>query len=248
MASTIPTLPMPTTTPKPTPATTDIDALLQRYLTLLDEYTLLRSRLSALHASVYQHLAKANFSAERGIRYGQDYYDERMSASRRLGVSVSGSGDRSGGAAFQLVRSEATQTEAEAGASGEGGTAGEEEEGKATGGEGGRAVGGSDDFDSDDGDGEDPHRKTPKKKANDPLRWFGILTPLSLRQAQAVSIESVEGVIPRLAAVSSEMAGIELEVRRARKRRAKASAAAEKERMNHQGGQTETPGVREVPL
>jgi coiled-coil domain-containing protein 115 len=242
MASTL-----PTPTPPPTPATTDIDALLQRYLTLLDEYTLLRCRLSALHISVYQHLAKANFSAERGIRYGQDYYDERMSASRRLGVSVSGSGDGSGGVTFQVVRSEASQTEAETGVSGEGEAVGEEE-GKATREEGGEVVSGSDDFDSDDGNGEDLHWQQPKKKANDPLRWFGILTPLSLRQAQAVSIESVEGVIPRLAAVSSEMAGIELEVRRARKRRAKANAAAEKERMNHQEGQTETPGVREFPL
>ena len=51
-----------------------IDALLERYLSLLDEYTTLRAQLARLQTSMFQHLARANFSAERGLRYGPDFY------------------------------------------------------------------------------------------------------------------------------------------------------------------------------
>jgi len=72
---------------------------------------------------------------------------------------------------------------------------------------------------------DDDVKRKPKPKPADPLRWFGILTPLPLRQAQSNAIRVVEEVIPRLATLSAEMAEVELEVRRARKRRAKAEKA-----------------------
>ncbi|KAI1485341.1 hypothetical protein F5X96DRAFT_349226 [Biscogniauxia mediterranea] len=65
-----------------------IDALLERYLHLLHEYTSLREQLSALQAGMYQDIARANFAAERGLRFGRDHYDERMQASRRLSISL----------------------------------------------------------------------------------------------------------------------------------------------------------------
>ncbi|RDW59581.1 hypothetical protein BP6252_12668 [Coleophoma cylindrospora] len=89
----------------------EIDGLLARYLHLLDVYTQLKQDLSTLQASVgrsqrrrcmatsrtnlvvqvHQHLARANFSAERGIRYGQDLYDERMQASRLCSITPTAS-------------------------------------------------------------------------------------------------------------------------------------------------------------
>lgn len=68
-----------------------IDALLEQYLDLLDQYTTLRTELNNIQASVYQHISRANFSAERGIRYGKDFYDERMQASTILEISASSS-------------------------------------------------------------------------------------------------------------------------------------------------------------
>lgn len=90
----------------------EIDSLLGRYLDLLHVYTQLRQDLATVQASVrqfcsccvnrtccpnlvlqvYQHLARANFSAERGIRYGQDLYDERMQASRLCSIATNASG------------------------------------------------------------------------------------------------------------------------------------------------------------
>ncbi|KAK4040884.1 hypothetical protein C8A01DRAFT_35056 [Parachaetomium inaequale] len=244
--------------PRPQPQTEQIDALLQHYLALLDEYTTLRAYLTALQTALFQDLARANFSAERGVRhYGRDYYDERMQAGRRVRV-ISSMGEGGG------------EAEGEAEGEGEGGGGlpvftvgvypppGQGGQGQGIGGEekekpdseGGEAVDG--DGDGDDGHEDEKHPEQegpaapdddaddadedvkkipnpkPKPKSADPLRWFGILTPLPLRQAQGHAIKAVEDIIPRLATLNAEMAGVELEVRRARKRRAKVERAEEK--------------------
>ncbi|OAQ99143.1 hypothetical protein LLEC1_05843 [Akanthomyces lecanii] len=66
-----------------------IDELLERYLVLVDEYTTLRAALAAAQQRMFQALARANFTADRGVRrFGQDQYDERMQASRRVAIST----------------------------------------------------------------------------------------------------------------------------------------------------------------
>ncbi|KAK4442256.1 coiled-coil domain-containing protein [Podospora aff. communis PSN243] len=192
-----------------------IDALLERYLLLLNEYTTLQIRLANLHGGVYQNLAKANFSAERGIRYGKDYYDDRMHSARRVVISSS---RRQEDASLVEDRPPVVFRVA---CGNESGVAGGKEEGD---------VGGKEE--TEGGDGKEGGKR--KSKSKDPLRWFGILTPLPLRQAQKLAVESVEEVVPRLATVIVEMAGVELEVRRARKRRAKAEAAVGKEKLKQQ--------------
>jgi len=197
---------------------TNIDALLERYLGLLDDYTNLQAKLASLHSGVYQNLAKANFSAERGIRYGQDYFDDRMHASRTVSISRQDPASPSASPVFRISTDVAEGSSSpEAGGTPE--AAGAEN----------RAPG--------EAEGADAGAQKLPKKSNDPLRWFGILTPLSLRQAQKLAIESVEEIVPRLATVSAEMAGIELEIRRGRKRRAKAEAVSEKEKTRQQGNQ-----------
>ncbi|OAA71381.1 hypothetical protein ISF_01932 [Cordyceps fumosorosea ARSEF 2679] len=74
-------------------------------------------------------------------------------------------------------------------------------------------------------DEEDAERK--KRAAKNPLRWFGVLVPQALRDAQTEAVRTVEDVVPRLASVQAEMAHVEIEVRRARKRRAKAGKKQE---------------------
>ncbi|KAL2259630.1 hypothetical protein VTK26DRAFT_6635 [Humicola hyalothermophila] len=244
--------------PEPSSHTATIDALLHRYLALLDEYTTLRASLGALQASVFQSLARANFvsAQQHGRPYGQDYYDERMQALRRVGI-----------------REEETsgEEEEEVGGDGEGEreTGGmEETKTKERGNGGGKVVftvgtyppapretesaaeagGGGTEKEPGDGDGvpdQDPSQdtappppgekdrqkeETPPRPPRDPLRWFGILTPFPLREAQAQSIKAVEEIIPRLATVNAEMAAVELEVRRARKKRAKAEKVEERRR------------------
>ncbi|KAB5558707.1 hypothetical protein GE09DRAFT_123152 [Coniochaeta sp. 2T2.1] len=191
----------------------DIDCLLERYLGLLDEYTKLRSALTALHTSIYQNIARANFSAERGIRYGRDLYDERMQASRSLTVT-----EREDGTPVFVIGSY-VQKEKETTVKEEEESCGDEETEK-----------------------EDDKQKAQEPK--DPLRWFGILTPLPLRQAQSKSIEAVEEIIPKLVTVAAQMTDVEIRVRRARKKRAKAEAAAVKKEQQVPDGE-EAPPTKE---
>lgn len=193
-----------------------IDALLERYLGLVDQYTKLRAELTGLQAGVYQDLARANFSAERGIRYGQDFYDDRMQSLRRLSIIQDG-GDEDNGSypRFEVVpriSKDASEGEHEGDDKSD-----VEPESKVV------------KDDDEEGEKKDASEATVTQKPGDPLRWFGLLTPMPLRQAQGRAVRAVEEIIPKLASVDAEMSAVEIRVRRARKRRAKAEAAAEKE-------------------
>ncbi|KHO00808.1 uncharacterized protein MAM_01586 [Metarhizium album ARSEF 1941] len=201
----------------------DIDQLLERYLALLDEYSKLRKELSQLQADVYHDIARANFSGERGLRYGQDQYDERMRASRRVGIAVT----ENGLPGFTVT----TTTCKEPPPIAETGRGVQEKQAAEN------AYGAADNdepVESPDAEGaeeaKDERGQAGGTKIDDPLRWFGILTPMPLRAAQRHAIRAVEDVVPRLASVNAEMRHVEVEVRRARKRRAKAEAARGKAR------------------
>lgn len=64
--------------------------------------------------------------------------------------------------------------------------------------------------------------ETVSNVTQDPLKWFGILVPPTLRASQSSFKDAVADLIPALASVSKEMTEVELEVRRARKRLRKA--------------------------
>ncbi|KAM3561408.1 hypothetical protein ARSEF4850_003234 [Beauveria asiatica] len=168
-----------------------IDELLERYLGLLDQHATLRASLAATQRDTFQSLARANFSAPRGARYGPDQYDARMQASRRVVITVE---EESGPPTF-TVTDDAVRL---------GG--GEEEKEVAGKGVAAAAAG-----------------------RNDPIRWFGVLVPQALRDAQRHARRAVQDVIPRLASVEAEMAHVEVEVRRARKRRAKARGGGQEQ-------------------
>lgn len=67
---------------------------------------------------------------------------------------------------------------------------------------------------------ESPSPDIPKKKKKfrslDPITWYGILVPPSLRSAQKSFTETVDGQLPELASVAVEMRAVEKEVERVR--------------------------------
>lgn len=208
-----------------------IDSLLERYLALLDEYTRLREQLSRLQSGVYQGIARANFSAERGLRYGRDQYDDRMQASRRVEIGREEADEAEGSASFAVVDMNAVDAAAEAKETEgktEAGTQPKDDEADTTEED---QIDGKKQGDSDKPDetekNETEQKPTPPKHAN-PLRWFGILAPMPLRNAQSLSVEAVENVIPRLVTVNAAMIDVEIQVRRARKKRAKADGKGPK--------------------
>lgn len=73
-----------------------LDELWESYLELLDQYTKAQDEIKKHLNSGFLSLAKAQSSASLGRRYGQDWYDERMKASRKaqvLSASVDDAGD-----------------------------------------------------------------------------------------------------------------------------------------------------------
>ncbi|KAI1116022.1 hypothetical protein F5Y14DRAFT_98657 [Nemania sp. NC0429] len=275
-----------------------IDDLLEQYLLLLHEYTSLREELTTLQTGIYQNIARANFAAERGLRFGQDYYDDRMQASSRLAITQKGQDqdqdqdqdqgrDRRNPPAirggivpsFTTINHPASVSIAEDSESHDphphphphpsAGPHPEEAEAEADSVEPSAAKSPTTSpqvqvyVDAQSGKDTDLSPPTPtptpteargggkaapqqQQRPNDPLRWFGLLTPAPLRHAQTQGLRAVEHVIPRLASISAEMAAVEIEVRRARKRRAKAEAAAG--RLSQHGGQERqgTPGMQAV--
>lgn len=174
------------------------DLLLEEYLTTIDEY---QAQLAELHKALsagYLNLAAANFHA-RGVRYGQDYYDQRMVATR--GVSITEDGALSSRSLIEEETAPEAEEEAEdeaAKPSSEYPTSGLR-----------RRKGKSSKKPNETSDSEEepllntaeppakPTKPTPAKP-RDPLRWFGILVPPDLRNAQISFVEAVECVYPVL--------------------------------------------------
>jgi coiled-coil domain-containing protein 115 len=203
---------------------THIDSLLEKYLFLLDEYTSLRLQLSNLQASTYQNIARANFTAERGLRYGQDHYDQRMQSARSLRIAkrVEDGKDSLVFAVVPLARVPSMEDDPEATlvrdiSQDTAQETGSERPGEHTG----------------ERETAQSRKQSKSSSHSDPLRWFGLFAPAPLRNAQSSSIEMVERILPRLATVNVEMLNLEIEVRRARKKRAKAeNATTSKESIN----------------
>lgn len=57
----------------------------------------------------------------------------------------------------------------------------------------------------------------PKIDPRDPIRWFGVLVPPTLRSAQSQFIGIVEGPIPQLVTLIKELRALEIEIGRTRK-------------------------------
>ena len=223
----------------------EIDQLLEHYLDLLDQYTTLRSQLSSLQSSVsslhfptdqpinkyqvYQHISRANFSAERGIRYGADFYDARMQATRVCHITVPASDTTTTGAQGGNVvegqtldnverdtAATATSTDAE------GLKEKERQATAATGMETACFTISTAHNDSADEHAAANEKGESRRMRKDPLRMFGLLTPPTLREAQRESVTMVEEILPKLVSVDAEMKEVEIRIRRARKWKSKA--------------------------
>lgn len=66
---------------------------------------------------------------------------------------------------------------------------------------------------------ESSKQSTPPKKrfhSNDPIHWYGILVPSSLRNAQRSFTEAAQSQVPELAGVTVEMRALEQQITKLR--------------------------------
>ncbi|EPS36765.1 hypothetical protein H072_9674 [Dactylellina haptotyla CBS 200.50] len=192
-----------------------LDRIITSYLSLFDTYQSLQAEISSGLSKGYLSIAQANFSSGR-FRYGQDYYDDRMTALR--GVDITQTEDEL--AATQGLKTEYAVKELKTE---------EEQEYEVrikTSGLRRRFVpppsddemingvtNEKKDKDSDDDVDNDP--PFPFVKNRDPIRWFGLLTPSALKVAQTEFVDT----LPRLLSVCGLLREIdrqEQEVRRVR--------------------------------
>ncbi|RDL34463.1 uncharacterized protein BP5553_07591 [Venustampulla echinocandica] len=195
----------------------EIDRLLEQYLQLLDQYTTLRSSLSKTQSTIYQSIARANFSAERGVRYGADFYDERIQATRVCRVTVPGhinsenpTGTRTSAAAYTVVSTACLEDDAASGMAKKDDIDPNEKENA-------REL----DEEKDNGQAE------TKPRSRDPIRIFGVFVPPALKLAQSEAVKMIENIIPKLVSVDAEMKEVEIKIGRARKHRLKEQAKLE---------------------
>jgi coiled-coil domain-containing protein 115 len=228
--------------PEPVPEVSleRLDSLLETYLELLDEYTRHRTQLSKQFSDGFFSLARANHtptSLGSGRRYGEEGYDERMKAQRRL--VYPGEGSRNGrngnsteaeetdvcrerkekdmAAAQQDYRISIQKTKDVAKAEQ---TSRRDSEQSESAEERKRPPTGESTAAPTSSPSTTMPKYSPESKAKakappskrDPLNWYGILVPPPLRQAQATFISAVENSIPQLLNTSTSMRDLETQI------------------------------------
>ncbi|KAF2021597.1 hypothetical protein BU24DRAFT_417229 [Aaosphaeria arxii CBS 175.79] len=174
-----------------------LDKLLEDYLHALDEYQQLQQQLSACLASGYFSLAQANFKNPSRIRYGVDHYDDRMQSLRKISV-----GGDIPNLKFSIQSPSARENKA----------SGPAENDKTS------TRPSTEEETSDDHENAGEAAPVENKASSDPLKWFGILVPPELRNAQVSFNRAVEDPVPKLATAIGNLRRQEVEIGRLRKR------------------------------
>ncbi|KAJ5819820.1 hypothetical protein N7474_005411 [Penicillium riverlandense] len=214
-----------------------LDTLLEKYLHLLDRQQELQSGLAKQLSSGFLALAHANYTCPPGRRYGADYYDERMKATRKIAVrmgkhteaeskedSTQDSPDSWNCSElnynFSLEGAPSPPPESSTKEKKADSVAAEESEDASSSHPDTATASSTEDEHSSNSETAVPAPKSARKKfrSSDPIHWYGILTPLSLRNAQTSFTGAVETQVPGLAAVVVEMRAVEDEISQLRKK------------------------------
>ncbi|KAL1987734.1 hypothetical protein VTN96DRAFT_2574 [Rasamsonia emersonii] len=223
-----------------------LDSLLERYLHLLDRHQTLQAEIGKQLSSGFFSLTHANYCSPPGRRYGEDYYDQRMKATRRLllktpSLTPDQETESSQSASTSLVyqvqytpvisRKEESEDEkgqrdkAEQSDTNVSSTGKQQEDKDTTSGPGSPETSNiptpstSSEPPETEQETREESAKPPRKlfRSDDPLSWYGILVPPSLKNAQRSFTEAIEGNIPKLASVIHEMRQVEEHVHKLRK-------------------------------
>lgn len=195
MSSTLPSPPLSRST-SPVPDTSSLmsrlDQLLAEYLALLDQYTTLRTRLSETFSPAFLSLAQAQRTSTLGParRYGEECYDQRMKAQRRLLVELSKD-------APLRVKMEKVQASEKPHLDRDGEKTETEKERE-------------DVIEQKDTAAATRTKIDPADR--DPISWFGILVPPSLKLTQRYCVTAVEELMPALVNVDAEMKALEVKI------------------------------------
>ncbi|KAF1975595.1 hypothetical protein BU23DRAFT_588544 [Bimuria novae-zelandiae CBS 107.79] len=182
-----------------------LDELLEQYLHTLDAYQKAQQQLAKQLSSGYMSLAQANFTNTTRLRYGQDYYDARMRATRKVVITEENDNLTFG---IEALASEEPKHNAE-----EPSPSGDEPSEAQTHPQPKKEPA-STNASNEKTESSESEKKAPVK---DPITWFGVLVPPALRSAQTAFVSAVEGPVGTLSKLSKELKRQEIEIGRVRK-------------------------------
>ncbi|KAF4769001.1 hypothetical protein N7455_008446 [Penicillium solitum] len=212
-----------------------LDTLLEKYLYLLDRQQKLHSSLAEQLSSGFFALAQANFSSP-GRRYGPDYYDGRMKATRKISIQSERNTEQSTNdpqdeeditALPDYEYTFSVKTTPSHPPEGEDGNNETKASSPVPGGhleaEETRPAEAASSEPSDHAETETTpvknHKPVSKKfRSADPIHWYGILVPQSLRRAQDSFANAIENQVPDLASTTVEMRALEQQISQLRAR------------------------------
>ncbi|KAF9245521.1 hypothetical protein DTO027I6_8237 [Penicillium roqueforti] len=210
-----------------------LDTLLEKYLHLLDRQQKLQSSLAGHLSSGFFALAQANFSSPPGRRYGPDYYDGRMKATRKISIQSEQDTEKptndpqekgditvppEPGYTFSIKSTTSDPLEE---ADGDNETkasspvqSGHEKTSPAE----TASSEPSDTAETEITPVEKPEPAPKKFRSTDPIHWYGILVPQSLRRAQDSFANAIDNQVPNLASTTVEMRALEQQISELRAR------------------------------
>ncbi|KAK1141611.1 hypothetical protein N8T08_008875 [Aspergillus melleus] len=203
-----------------------LDALLEKYLDLLDQHQKFQTELASRISSGFFSLAQANYTCPPGRRYGADYYDERMKATRRVApqppldptneANVTDREDPTGKDGSKAIFAIEQVTNESSEALSETKPDDSPKEAPDTDAEDSESTESPEDTDADSTAAPKPEPAKKKPCSSDPIRWFGVLVSPHLRNAQRSFTDVVESPVPQLASTAFKMRALESEINRVR--------------------------------
>ncbi|THY44725.1 hypothetical protein D6C98_08096 [Aureobasidium pullulans] len=203
-----------------------LDALWEKHLTLLDSYHQAQQQLARHFSSGFFDLAQATFKSTTRVRYGQEYYDDRMQATRRFEASTNDND-------LPCLALKADDTSPSTDTSNEHSTKSTEKSSDEQ----------AKEKKPDQPDQQQPtppstpprdteeeklseeqdkskttsHQDKAQNKPRDPLHWYGILVPPALRASQNSFISAVESPLIEAANSAQALRLVAVEIRKLRK-------------------------------
>jgi hypothetical protein len=183
-----------------------LDALWEKHLILLDSYHQAQQQIARHFSSGFFNLAQATFKSTTRVRYGQEYYDDRMQATTRFEASV----DEQDTPRLALIANDAPSPSAkppnkDATEKSPDANKGSEEQGH-------------EDKPEEQGQEDKPEDKEKAhNKVRDPLHWYGILVPPSLRASQKSFNSAIHDPVIDAANSAQALHRVDMDIRKLRK-------------------------------
>jgi hypothetical protein len=183
-----------------------LDALWEKHLILLDSYHQAQQQIARHFSTGFFDLAQATFKSTTRVRYGQEYYDDRMHATTRFEASVDKQDTPRlalmvNGTPSSSTKPSNTDTPEKS-----------PDSNTETSDQGQEAKSQEQESENKPEDKEKAHNKV-----RDPLHWYGILVPPSLRSSQKSFISAIHNPVMTAANSAQALHRIDMDIRKLRK-------------------------------